>query len=217
MKTITDQQLQHLALVNNFGYLTTRELTILAYPNHDSAAGIKLAQRAVTRLKAAGLVLPRALPYDGQTNAYVLTRAGADALCDHHMTLWFAHGYDLTMNDLHTRRPLIDLLGSLAGPMMLEPVGARGIAKNYKELAQLKAYEAVLVDANGNPVFGLVTIHGYNAAAKKRIVALSAMALPFLIVTTNGPRLDRFIAARAEASPSMDAEIITLLPPGVVA
>jgi hypothetical protein len=217
MKTITVNQVGQLTLVNNFGYLTTRELAILAFPNYSAEAGLKLAQRAVMRLKTAGLVLARALPFDGQTNAYVLTRAGADVLSDHHMALWFAHGYDLSMNDLHARRPLIVLLGNLAGNMMLEPVGSRGIGKDYRELGRLKAYDAVLVDSDGMPVFGLVTIQGYNAAAQKRVVSLSGQALPFLIATTNAPRLDRFISARAKASPAMAAEIVALLPPGVVA
>ncbi len=217
MKSITEHQLRQLAFVNNFGYCTTRELAILDYPNHPADAALKLAQKSMARLKAAGLVLPRALPYDGQTNAYVLTRGGADVLCDHHMALWFAHGYDLSMNDLHARRPLMNLLGNLGGQMMLEPVGARGIARDYRELGQLTAYDAVLVDVDGAPIFGLVTIHGYNAAAQKRILSLSGQALPFLIATTNAQRLDRFVSARAKASPLMAAEITALLPPGVVA
>lgn len=217
MKTITEHQFRHLTLVNNFGYCTTRELAILAYPNHPADAALKLAQKSTARLKAAGLILPRALPYDGQTNAYVLTRAGADVLSDHHMALWFAHGYDLSMNDLHARRPLIDLLGNLAGQLDLEPVGARGIARGYQELEHLKSYDALLLNANGEPVFGLASIHSLNAAAQKRVLSLSGMPLPFLIATTNDMRMERLLAARRKANSAMAAEIAMLLPPGVIA
>lgn len=217
MKTATELQLQLLALVNNFGFLTTREVAILAYPKHQPATAIKAAQKAVARLRADGLLLARALPYDGQTNAYVLTRAAADMLCDHHIALWFGHGYDLSMGDLHARRPLVELLGNLASQLDLEPVGARGIAKDYQELGHLKAYDAVLINANGEPVVGFASIHGYNAAAQKRILSLCARPLPFLIATTNDMRLERLIAARDKANSAMAGEIAMLLPPGVVA
>lgn len=217
MKTATELQLKLLTLVNNFGYLTTREVAILAYPNHQPATAIKAAQKAVARLRTDGLLLARELPYDGQTNAYVVTRAAADLLCDTHFAMWFSHGYDLSMNDLHARRPLIELLGNLAAQLDLEPVGARGISKDYKELGQLTSYDAVLVNANGEPVVGLASIHCYNASAQKRILSLSAKQLPFLIATMNELRLERLLAARDKANSAMAGEIAMLLPPGVVA
>ena len=217
MKTATPTQLQLLTLVSNFGYLTTRELAILAFPLLSKESAIKAAQKSVTRLRADGLVLARELPYDGQTNAYVITRGAADQLCDHHCALWFSHGYDLQMNDLHARRPMVDLLGNLAGQMELEPVGSRGLAWDYQELKAFKVYDAVLVNANGEPAFGVALFHGFNAAATKRIHALAARPLPFLIATTNEPRLQRLIRDRREANPDMSDTLEMLLPTGVVA
>jgi hypothetical protein len=217
MKTATEAQLKLLALISNFGYLTTRELAILAYPRHSPNSAIKAAQKSMTRLRADGLVMARELPYDGHTNSYVLSRAAADQLCDHHCALWFGHGYDLQMNDLQTRRPLIDLLGSLAGQLDLEPVGSRGMAWDYQELKHLKVYDALLVNANHEPVYGVALIHGFNGAATKRIRALAARALPFLIATTNEPRLRRLMRERHDAAPEMAETIEMLLPAGVVA
>lgn len=217
MKTATPAQLLLLTLISNFGYLTTRELAILAYPKHSKESAIKAAQKSMVRLRADGLVLARELPYDGQTNAYVITRAAADQLCDHHCALWFGHGYDIAMNDLHARRPMIDLLGSLAGQLDLEPVGGRGLAWDYQELKHMKVYDALLVNANREPVFGIATFHGFNAAATKRIHALAARPLPFLIATTNEPRLQRLIRDRREASAEMDELVTMMLPAAVVA
>ena len=217
MKTATDTQLKLLTLISNFGYLTTRELAILAYPHHSKDGAIKAAQKALTRLRADGLVMARELPFDGQTNAYVVTRAAADLLCDHHCALWFGHGYDLQMNDLHARRPMIELLGRLAGELDLEPVGARGLAWDYQELKHLKMYDSLLLNANGEPVYGVASFHGFNAAATKRIHSLAARQLPFLIATTNEPRLQRLIKDRREANAEMADTIEMLLPAGVVA
>ena len=217
MKTATEQQIQLLTLINNFGYLSTREVGILAYPKHAVSAKLKTAQKAVTRLRADGLVLARELPFDGKTNAYVLTRGAADMLCDHHFALWFSHGYDLTMNDLHSRRPMIELLGTLAGAHDLEPVGSRGIARDYQELGHLRMYDSLLVNANGEPVIGVASIHGYNAAAQKRIAALAVRQLPFVIASTNLLRLERLVAARDKLNPAMAGEVVMLLPNGVVA
>lgn len=217
MKTATEQQIRLLTLINNFGYSSTREVGILAFPNHSPAAGLKTAQKALARLRADGLVLARELPFDGKTNAYVLTRGAADMLCDHHFALWFSHGYDLSMNDLHSRRPMIELLGTLAGAHGLAPVGSRGIAKGYQELGHLKMYDALLVNANGEPVIGVATIHGYNAAAQKRISALAGRQLPFVIATTNPLRLERLVAARDALNPAMAGEVAMLLPNAVVA
>lgn len=217
MKTGTETQLKLLTLISNFGYLTTRELAILAYPQHSKESAIKAAQKSMTRLRADGLVLTRELPYDGQTNAYVITRSAADQLCDLHCALWFGHGYDIAMNDMHARRPMIDLLGTLAGQLNLEPVGSRGLAWDYKELKHLKVYDALLVNANHEPVCGLALFHGFNAAATKRIHTLAARSLPFLIATTNEPRLARLMRDRSEANPGMAETIEMLLPAGVVA
>jgi len=217
MKTATEAQLKLLILISNLGYATTREIAILAFPNHSKESAIKAAQKAVTRLRADGLVLARELPYDGQTNAYVITRSAADQLCDAHCALWFSHGYDLQMNDLHSRRPMVDLLGTLAGQLDLEPVGSRGLAWDYQELKPLKTYDALLVNANHEPVFGLALFHGFNAAATKRIHALAAKPLPFLIATTNEPRLQRLIKDRRAANAEMAETVEMLLPAGVVA
>lgn len=217
MKTATAAQLKLLTLISNFGYLTTREVAILAYSQHSKDGAIKAAQKAVTRLRADGLVIARELPYDGQTNAYVITRSAADQLCDAHCALWFSHGYDLQMNDLHARRPMIELLGNLAGQLDLEPVGSRGLAWDYQELKPLKTYDALLVNANHEPVLGVALFHGFNAAATKRIHSLAARPLPFLIATTNEPRLQRLIRDRREANPAMAETIEMLLPAGVVA
>ena len=217
MKTATALQLNVLTLVNNFGYLTTREVGILAYPLHPAPAAIKAAQKVVARLRAEGLLLARELPYDGLTNAYVLTRAAANMLCDHHLSMAFSHGYDITMNDIHVRRPMIELLGSLVGSMGLEPVGSRGLARNYLELGHLKRYDALLVNANGEPVLGVANIHGYNAAAQKRISDLASRQLPFVIATTNPMRLERLVEARNKLSPTMAGELICTLPSGVFA
>jgi hypothetical protein len=81
----------------------------------------------------------------------------------------------------------------------------------------LKRYDALLVSANGEPVLGVANIHGYNAAAQKRISDLASRQLPFVIATTNPMRLERLVEARNKLSPTMAGELICTLPPGVFA
>jgi hypothetical protein len=116
------------------------------------------------------------------------------------------------MNDLHARRPMINLQGVLAGVHGLESVGSRGIAKDYRELGQLMMYDALLLNANGEPVIGVASIHGYNAAAKKRIAALAGRQLPFVTATLNPHRLERLVVALDELNPVMAGELFLMLP-----
>ncbi len=135
MKSLTPQQLHILTLVGTFGYLSTRDVSKLAWPNSESHSAHVMAQASLSRLADLGLVLARDLrerpaakreappPKTGIAKGYVLTKRGAEELNNHWMpeysvydlpedgnaSLWFADGYNLSLKDHVVRAPVIEL------------------------------------------------------------------------------------------------------------
>lgn len=135
MKSLTTQQLNILTLVGTFGYLSTRDVSKLAWPNSETHSAHVMAQASLSRLSDLGFVLARDLrerpaakrdlpaPKTGIAKGYVLTKRGAEELNNHWMpeywahdlpadgnaSFWFADGYNLSLKDHVARTPVIEL------------------------------------------------------------------------------------------------------------
>jgi len=135
MKSLTTQQFKILTLVGTFGYLSTRDVSKLAWPNSEAHSAHVMAQASLSRLADLGLVLARDLrerpaakrelptPKTGIAKGYVLTKRGAEELNNHWMpeywahdlpadanaSFWFADGYNLSLKDHVVRTPVIEL------------------------------------------------------------------------------------------------------------
>ena len=135
MKSLTPQQLHILTLVGTFGYLSTRDVSKLAWPDSEAHSAHVMAQASLSRLADLGLVLARDLrerpaakreappPKTGIAKGYVLTKRGAEEMNNHWMAeywvhdlpedgdaaFWFADGYNLSLKDYVVRAPVIEL------------------------------------------------------------------------------------------------------------
>jgi len=142
MKKLTPQKLNILCLVGTWGYLSTRDISQLAWPSSSSRSAHVMAQVAASNLAKAGLLLARDLrhrqgtkkalkapvPKTGVAKAYVLTTRGAEILNEEWLSElvaaefapdanaaipWFADGYNLSTYDWNVRAPVIDLVQNL--------------------------------------------------------------------------------------------------------
>ena len=243
MKQPSEKQLGVLALVGTFGYLSTRDIAKLNWPQYEAHSAHVMAQEAASKLAKEGYLLardPRIQPgmkhvpvaKSGVTKAYVLTKKGAEVLndlfadsfietpapADGKLLLWFTAGYNLSMKDYITRAPLIDLLHEMmAGDPSLNAVGKRGAARNVLGLQHVSHFDAVLVDGHGQFVFGVYLAHQNTAQASVDVTELIRGPHPFLLAAESPKRLALLQKWRAERGPNVDAYVWSRLPAGVEA
>lgn len=158
MKKLTLQKLNILSLVGTWGYLSTRDISQLAWPSSSSRSAHVMAQVAASKLVEAGLLLARdprqrqgarkaltkPVPKTGVAKAYVLTTRGAEILNEEWLSElvsaevalgakiampWFADGYNLSTADWNVRAPVIDLVQNLVAHWaVLDPLDPLGAA-----------------------------------------------------------------------------------------
>ena len=218
IKPLTAKQLNTLVLVGTFGYLTTRELAMLNWAHITPKAALKAAQIATTQLRERGLLYPRPLPYNGITNAFVLTGKGASLLNDEFLQLSFTDGYDLEMNRLHMRTPVIELAHVYAREKGLGVVGARGLNREVFCMEGFKGLDAMLIDPDSlTPAFGILLVRHYDEATVKRVKAVSNLAVPVLLAASNEHlnRRDALIRVRAAVSPDHEEHLQHNKPQGI--
>ena len=243
MKQPSEKQLGVLALIGTFGYLSTREIAKLNWPQNEAHSAHSMAQDAVSKLAKAGLVLakdPREqpgmksapLPKSGVTKAYILTKRGAEILndtfvdefietpapADGKLLLWFAANYKVSMADHVTRAPLIDLLHEMmSSDPTLHAIGKRGASRNVLGLQHVSHFDAVLVDDQCQFVFGVYLAHQNTAQASDDVTKLIRGPHPFLLAADSPKRLAVLQKWRAERGPKVDAHVWSKLPAGVEA
>lgn len=231
-----------LQLVGTFGYLSTRDISKLAWAGHEAHSAHVLAQAMLSKLAAEGYVIARALGHrpgteptvlkPGIPRGYVLTPKGAKVLNEvfenewveapievgSEVVPWFADGYNLSLADFATRAPVIELCHSLqAHGQSLTSVGRRGLARNFLGRADLKHFDAALFDGTGKLAFGVYLAHHQTALATKKVVELAKQPVQFLICCDRPVRLASLRRWRASTNPEMDAYVLNTLPPGVTA
>lgn len=241
MKFLSKTQLV-LQLIGTFGYLSTRDISRMAWAGHGAHSAHVLAQTMLSKLVADGYVLARALGHrpgvepavlkPGVPRGYVLTQKGANALNEAYQNEWaeapvevgskvlpwFADGYNLSLADFVTRAPVIELCHSLqAHGQDLTMVGRRGLARNFMGRADLKHFDAALFDVTGKLVFGVYLAHHQTSEAAKEVVKLAKQPVQFLICCDRPIRLQPLQRWRASTNAAMDAYVLATLPPGVMA
>ena len=228
MKKITTAHLRVLESCGSFGYLATREIAQLAWPNMSTASALSTAQTATSKLRAAGLLLQRPLEGDSLSRAYVLTSRGADLLNDHYgddwMVLgepttqtWFGDGYDLATLQWLARKPLIELVHQMSAATGLRAIGQRGTSRGFLGLRQFRHFEAVLVDEQDEVVFGVYLAHGATGIASGFVRKLALGPTPFLIAAGSPSALNALARRRDISSPSMAEYLSARLPAGIIA
>lgn len=243
MKNLTDKQLAVLVLVGTFGYLSTRDLAKLNWPQNEAHSAHVMSQATASKLAKDGLLLARDMRLQpgmkrlpptksGVAKAYVLTKKGAEALndvyadafietpapADGQLMLWFADGYNLSMTDHVTRAPLIELLYQMmAGDPTLSAVGARGAARNFLGLRNVAHFDALLVDGQGKLVFGVYLAHQNTAKATADVTQLIRGEHAFLIAADTPKRLATMLKWRANKGPKVTEYVYNHLPIGIEA
>ena len=214
MKKISETQLRFLELVGTFGYLTSRELAELCWPNMSPRSAIVTAQTAGKKLSSLGLVFSRQLPVDNLSRCYVLTTRGADVLNDHYCgrwveldeatpQAWFTDGYNLSLMHQFTRRPVTLLAHQMAAALGLRAIGQRGLVRGFLGLRAYAEFEAVLVDASDQVV--------------PHVVRLARQSVPFLVASAQPLQLQALRKWRDATSPLMALYVNGKLPAGVLA
>lgn len=228
MKKISETQLRFLELVGTFGYLTSRELAELCWPNMSPRSAIVTAQTAGKKLSSLGLVFSRQLPVDNLSRCYVLTTRGADVLNDHYCgrwveldeatpQAWFTDGYNLSLMHQFTRRPVTLLAHQMAAALGLRAIGQRGLVRGFLGLRAYAEFEAVLVDASDQVVLAIYQAHPSTAAATPHVVRLARQSVPFLVASAQPLQLQALRKWRDATSPLMALYVNGKLPAGVLA
>lgn len=228
MKKLTETQLRFLELVGTFGYLASRELAELCWPNMSPTSAIVTAQNAGKKLSTLGLVLSRQLPVDNLSRCYVLTSRGADALNDHFCArwveldeatprAWFTDGYNLSLMHQFTRRPVTALAHQMVAALGVRAIGQRGLARGFLGLRAYAEFEAVLVDASDTVVLAIYQAHPSTAAATPHVVRFAKRSVPFLVASSRPLQLQALRKWRDSTSPRMAMYINDKLPAGVLA
>ena len=231
-----------LQLIGTFGYLSTRDISKLAWAGHEAHSAHVLAQAMLSKLLVDGYVLARALGHrpgceptvlrPGMPRGYVLTQKGANALNEVYaiewveapievgskVLPWFADGYNLSLADFIARAPVIELCHSIqAHGHALTPIGRRGLSRNFLGKSNLAHFDAALCDESGKFVLAVYLAHHQASVAAKEVVKLAKQPVQFLICCDRSVRLPSLLRWRASANPAMDAYVVHNLPSGVTA
>lgn len=222
MKATFQLQQKHLfalTLVGTWGYLTTRELALLCWPQITPKAALKAAQLACKSLEADGYLLARDLDIANAGKAYVLTHKAARFLCDHWTSLAFRDGYDLQLNRQQMRRPVIDLAHVWAKEKSLYAVGPRGLAADVWGLGAFKSLDALLVDPDAlSPAFGILLVRTYDPQTVARVKAACRLPVPVMLAgaEAHARAVDALAKVRAEVAPEHDEHLLFNLPGGTL-
>ena len=233
MKPLGETRQNFLCLVGHFGYVTSREISLLLYPGRGADSALVTAQTMGRKLEALGLVHTKTLPYDNLSRDYVLTPRGAAYLNDVVMetwlehdtdTFWFADGYSLSLNQWVARRPLITVLQAaikrtsvaVIGPAgeslraTLHPVGQRSLKRGFMGLSAYKHFDAALLDDDGKLVLGVYLAHSATTTASDYVCKLAQGSTPFIIAADTQPKLKALVRRRDRIWPEMPAKIIEI-------
>jgi hypothetical protein len=217
---LSRKQLDLLTCVGTWGYLTTREIALLVWPEITPKAAVKSAQLATLELKKEGLLLARELRICGVTKAYVLTRRGAQALNDELLQLAFTAGYSIEINRQVLRKPVVDLAHKWVAAKGLGAVGARGLARNVWELGVYKGLDGLLIDPDGlTPAFGILLVRYYDTATSDRIIKLvKRLPVPLLLAASEdrAKQLAALVKVRAKAAPAHEEHLLWNKPEGLL-
>ena len=228
MKNLTETNLRFLELVGTFGYLATRELAELCWPNMSAASAIVTAQNAGKKLATSGFVLSRQLPVDNLSRCYVLTTRGADVLNDLYCArwveldedtpqVWFTDGYNLSLMHQFTRRPVTLLAHQMSAALGLRVIGQRGLARGFLGLRGYAEFEAVLLDASDKVVLAIYQAHPSTATATSHVIRHAKRSVPFLVASSQPLQLQALRKWRDSTSPLMAMYVNGKLPAGVLA
>jgi hypothetical protein len=230
-----------LVIIGHFGPVTTRELAQLNWPTMAPASAIVTSQGACRQLLKEGLVVKKSLPLDKLQSVFVLGSKGAKLLNELHMeqwldhaqqdasTFWFGDGYNLSLKGHVTRRPLIALLHSVivatADSVVaddgvtqrlvptLHAIGQRSMARGFLGLAKHSNFDAMLVDSDGSPKFGVYLAHSSTMQAVESVGKLAGEPYAFLIAAHNPTQLAALVKWRETSNTSMANYLRTALPP----
>lgn len=242
MLTITTLQRKVLEIIGTFGFLTTRAVAQIAWPNHAAHPAQVSAQAVLQRLLMLGLVLDRVVLTDRQVRkkvtavrglpkAFVLTRRGALVLNELHAErycetplpagdapLWFGDGYNLSLMQEVARRPVIQLCNAmLAADPTLSVVGQRGLQRNFLGLGHLGVFSAVVLASEGRRPLGIYLSHHQTAVATQEVAKLARGSTPFLIASSLPHQVVTLVKWRSQAAPATQQYVSERLPAGVFA
>jgi hypothetical protein len=179
----------------------------------------------------------------GSKGAAYLNEAYFDMWMDHEpvgVQQWFADGYNLSLNSHVTRRPLIALLyaaivetldtiqtadvaaaldasgkGQRLAPT-LHAVGQRSLARGFLGLKRYDHFDAMLLDDEGTPKFGVYLAHSGTPQAAISVCKLAHSPEAFLIASDKPTQLASLIRWREKVNPTMHSYLANALPIGLV-
>ena len=137
-KRARENEIEMLRALASVGWLTPRLAGGWVWPLSTWHSSTNNAKSVLTRLEKRGFVLRRTVDHTG-AQAWVLTRAGADAMNDaletedvH--TRWVHHGYDLSTKQVARHVALVEFLieKRRAGFGALGRTGLRAIRPEYR-------------------------------------------------------------------------------------
>ncbi|MDD5336210.1 MAG: hypothetical protein PHS32_20940 [Rhodoferax sp.] len=214
-RKLTKKQLDVLTSVGTFGYLTTREIAQLCWPQAAPKAALKAAQEVVTDLRTDRLLLTRQLRVNGLTHAYVLTSRSAELLNDAHLQIAFSAGYNLATDRQVMRQPVLDLAHAWAKAKGLGAVGPRGLAADAWGLGAFAGLDVLLVDPdNMTPAFGVMLVRGFDVQTVERLKRDCKLSVPILLAGRDYDqrRIEALVKVRAWAAP-FNEEVLQLNKP----
>ncbi len=234
MKKLSPTHLKCLKLVGTLGFLTTRQLAMLAFAHLSPASALSSAQTAAMYLRKRNFLIARPLHTTHHTQearakakasgddlkgplAYVLTSPGAELLNELSMDdwvndedatmLWYADGYNLSLADCETRHPLIVLLHEALKRYQdgeVYPVGPRGLKRGVDGLSRVAHFDAVLVKPTGKVAVSCYLARPTVAVAGDQVRQLAKGNYRFLIAADTPSKLKALMSTRARINPPMD-------------
>lgn len=225
MKPLSTTQQRLLFLVGTLGYLTTRDLAQLCWPEQAPAVALVTAQAAGKKLRDLGYVLGRKQVFVADVSIfYVLTTKGARVLNEHYLKRWaadptadidwFSDGYNLSITKCVARAPLIELLHRVSVVTDWQVVGQRALQRGFLGLRKFAHFDAVLLDAKDHPIACVYLAHPTPDAGSTHVCKLARGPFAFLIAAATPVRLAALIKWRNKVNPEISEYLANVLPEG---